>query len=180
MLLSHDIQLNLLWFSEILLCIVTLLCARMPKWRTSCLVIFTMGALDLSLWNFFADISGDPTKYRAYLSITLIFMMMSLFLANQYGTTKNLKFLCVLSLLHFWEWIDLKINPNESFIDSNYALLVALTFLLYNISHKGTLIDAWNYHKLHRFDRKVVPNGLGCNSMRNNNIDNVDKTHKRW
>lgn len=171
MLIPHDIQINLLWFAELLFCAVTLLCARLPQHRSACLIVFTMGAIDLALWDFFEGISGDPNKYRAYLAITLIFMNANILIKAQ-NISRNLIFLIVLSLLHYLEWRDIATNPDPSFIDYNYALFVALTYLLYSISMTGVLKDAWKHFR--RYNRFSGVNNLSLDG-RSKNIKDKER-----
>lgn len=110
-----------------------------------------MGVLDLVTWDFFAGISGDPNKYKAYLIIALVFLNINAWAVPK-TTFKNTVFLIALIWLHYFEWIDIRDNPNASFIDTYYASMVLSCYILYSLFSIGGLRHAWKHHQLHKYD----------------------------
>lgn len=134
MLIEHDIQVSLLWLIELLVCAVALLGAFIPKYRAACILMFCMVALDLYLWPFFDSLPSGPNRYYACLGMNAIFILLNYVFARPKITLMNMALLAMLSILNIWEALDVTFNPNKSFIDYNYALLVAVSYFIYIIS----------------------------------------------
>lgn len=175
MLIEHDIQVSLLWFIEVLVCAVALLGAFVPQYRAACIIIFTMVALDLYLWPFFDSLPSGSGRYFACLAISSIFILLNIIFVRKMGLSRNLKLLIVLSIFHAWEAIDVAVNSEKSFIDYNYALLLAIVYLIYIISFRGALSYGREYFgvRLGRFNSVINTSWIS------NKIHNQGRQHSQ-
>lgn len=142
MLIEHDIQVNLLWFIEVLVCAVALFGAFTSKYRAAYILMFCMVALDLYLWSSFDSLPKGPNRYYLCLGMNSIFILLNFVFARQKGTLKSIKLLVGLSVLNTWEALDVTFNPANSFIDYNYAVLVAVCYFIYTVSTARGLYNA--------------------------------------
>jgi len=165
----HEIILNILHVNVFIFCAVAICLARKPDCRSAHLSLFLMSGIDLASWSFFEPMIANPDTYKIYLIVALVFLNINAWVLPK-TTLKIVIFLIALISLHYLEWIDIRDNPNSSFIDMYYSTMVLVCYLIYNLSSIGGLRDAWKYHQLHKYDRILVP-------IRSNDNFNNDSFH---